>query len=156
MKYIDHDRHRFGVERICRALEISSSTYHAKKRRPPSRRAAQDAELWPEIVRVRKPGKDAYGARKTWKQLRREGIDVGRCRVERLMRERGACGKSPGWKKKFTTVADPGADRPADLVERNFTATRPDQLWVSDMERHEAFLNRAVMKGHRHQSVAAD
>lgn len=149
MKYIDHDRHRFGVESICRALEISSSTYHAKKRRPPSKRWHDDQDLWHEIERVRKPGNLAYGARKTWKQLRRDGIHVGRCRVERLMRERGACGKSPGWKKKFTTMADPGADRPADRVERNFTASKPDQLWVSDMtyiKTREGFLYFAFVK----------
>jgi transposase InsO family protein len=149
MKYIDHDRHRFGVESICRALEISSSTYHAKKRRPPSARAVKDEALWHEIERIRTPGNFAYGARKTWKQLGRENLPAARCTVERVMRERGACGKSPGWKKKFTTVADPGADRPADHVERNFTASRPNQLWVSDMtyiKTREGFLYFAFVK----------
>lgn len=149
MKYIDHDRHRFGVEGICRALEVSSSTYHAKKRRRPSRREIEDAKLWPEIERVRAPGKGAYGARKTWKQLGRENIHAARCTVERVMREQGVCGKSPGWKKKFTTVADPGADRPGDLVERVFAAIRPNQLWVSDMtyiKPREGFLYFAIVK----------
>lgn len=149
MKYIDHDRHRFGVERICRALEVSSSTYHAKKRRPPSTRSVKDEVLWQEIQRVRKPGNFAYGARKTWKQLGRENIHAARCSVERVMRERGACGKSPGWKKRFTTVPDPEAERPTDKVERNFVASCPDRLWVVDMsyiKTREGFLYLAFVK----------
>ena len=122
MKYIDHDRHRFGVEPICRALGVSSRTYRAKKSRSPSKRAVDDELIFTTIQEIRKPGRFAYGAKKTWIELVRHGHEVGRCRVERIMRERGERGKRPGWKKRFTTVPDPAAERPPDLVERDFTA----------------------------------
>jgi transposase InsO family protein len=73
-----------------------------------------------------------YGARKVWKQLKREGFDVARCTVERLMRELGISGVKRGG-YKVNTIADPKADRPADLVDRHFVATRPNELWVADI-----------------------
>ena len=95
-----------------------------------------------------------YGARKVWRQLQREGVVVARCTVERLMRLEGPKGVVRGEKKR-TTIPDEDAARPADLVDRSFEADRPDRLWLADLERHEAFSNRAVVKGHRFVSVAA-
>ncbi|CAN5740022.1 hypothetical protein BH23ACT12_BH23ACT12_19670 [soil metagenome] len=88
-----------------------------------------------------------------YKQLRREGRSVARCQVERLMAEMGIHGVQRG-KRQFTTVQDRNAARPPDLVRRNFKASRPDELWLADIERHEALLNRAVMKGHRLRALA--
>ena len=80
---------------------------------------------------------------------------MARCTVARLMRDLGIHGVQRG-RRQFTTHADKTADRPPDLVKRDFTASVPNELWLADIERHEALLNRAVMKGHRHRSVAAD
>jgi len=95
-----------------------------------------------------------YGARKVWRRIHREGVVVARCTVERLMRLEGLKGVVRGEKKR-TTIPDEDAARPADLVDRSFEADRPDRLWLADLERHEAFSNRAVVKGHRLVSVAA-
>lgn len=95
-----------------------------------------------------------YGARKVWRQLHREGIGVARCTVERLMRSEGLRGVVRG-KKRRTTVSDENAHRPADLVDRQFHATAPNRLWLADIERHEVFSDRAVVKGHRLMLVAA-
>jgi putative transposase len=130
-RYIDQHRDRFGVEPICRAMQIAPSSYYAAKRRQPSARAASDAELAPKILRAWKDNYQVYGARKLWKQLRREGELVGRDRVARLMRTLGIAGAVRGARRR-TTIADPAAVRAPDLVKRQFTATRPNQLWVSD------------------------
>ena len=130
--YIDRNRHRYGVEPICQLLPIAPSTYHAAKRRLPSARALRDEELKAEIVRVHAEHFGVYGARKIWRQLHREGIAVARCTVERLMRELGLEGVRRG-KPHKTTTPEAAATRPADLVERNFSATRPNQLWVADL-----------------------
>jgi putative transposase len=90
-----------------------------------------------------------YGIEKVWRQLNREGTRVGRDRVARLMAELDLQGVVRG-KQKRTTFPDELSQRPADLVERNFTAAAPNRLWVADLERHEALFNRAVMKGHRY------
>ena len=95
-----------------------------------------------------------YGARKVWRQLQREGIGVARCTVERLMRLEGLKGVIRGEKRR-TTIPDDSAARPADLVDRHFEAEGPDRLWLADIERHEAFSNRAVVGGHRFVLVAA-
>ena len=89
-----------------------------------------------------------------WRQLQREGVAVARCTVERLMRQEGLKGVVRGEKKR-TTIPDDSAARPADLVDRIFEADRPNRLWLSDIERHEAFSNRAVVGGHRFVLVAA-
>jgi transposase InsO family protein len=94
-------------------------------------RAVRDANLRPEIERVFEENRQVYGAPKVWRQLNREGIDVARCSVERLMREMGLQGARRG-KKPRTTIADDAANRPPDLVDRKFEAQRPDQLWVAD------------------------
>lgn len=142
MKFIDEHRHDvfegqvFGVEPICRVLsehgcQIAPSTYWAAAKRPPSRRAVRDAEILTQIRRVHESNFGVYGARKVWHQLRREGIDVPRCTIERLMRAHGLAGAVRGASKR-TTRADPKAPRPEDLVERHFQAERSNQLWVVD------------------------
>jgi putative transposase len=130
--YVDADRDRFGVEPICQVLPIAPSTYYAAKRRPPSARELHDEELKVEIRRVHKDNFGVYGARKVWRQLRREGTVVARCTVERLMRQLGLQGVRRG-KPRRTTTPDPSASRPADLVERDFSASGPNQLWVADL-----------------------
>ena len=130
-RYIDTSRDRFGVEPICRTLQVAPSSYYAAKRRQPSARARSDAELAPKIFQVWTDNYRVYGARKLWRQLQREGVAVGRDRVARLMRTLGICGVVRG-KARRTTVADPAAVRAPDLVNRQFAATRPNQLWVSD------------------------
>jgi len=134
--FIDAHREAYGVEPICAELPIAPSTYYEAKarERDPSRlpaRAQRDQALTPEIQRVWHDNFEAYGARKTWRQLNREGIRVARCTVRRLMRHLGLRGVVRG--KAFkTTVPDTAATRPADLVERRFSASRPNRLWVAD------------------------
>jgi putative transposase len=130
--YIDANRDRFGVEPICQVLPIAPSTYYDATRRPASARALRDQELKVEIRRVHKDNFGVYGARKVWRQLHREGIAVARCTVERLMGELHLEGVRRG-KTCRTTTPDQGAPRPADLVERDFSAARPNQLWVADL-----------------------
>jgi len=123
---------RFGVEPICRVLEGSPSTYYARRAHTPSTRELRDRQLPAEIRRVHAANYGVYGARKVWKQLNREGIAVARCTVERLMRQAGITGAVRGAKRR-TTIPDPAAPKPPDLVKRAFVATRPNQLWVSDI-----------------------
>jgi putative transposase len=130
--FIDGHKDRFGVEPICRVLPIAPSTYHAARRRPSSARAVRDGELKAEIARVHAEHFGVYGARKVWRQLYREGITVARCTVERLMSELGLEGVRRG-KPRRTTTPGAAAARPADLVERDFSASRPNQLWVADL-----------------------
>jgi len=129
--YIDANRDRFGVEPICRVLPIAPSTYY-DARRPRSARKRRDQELKAEICRVHAEHFGVYGAPKVWRQLHREGNPVARCTVERLMRELGLEGVRRG-KPRRTTTPDAAAARPADLVARDFSATRPNQLWVADL-----------------------
>ena len=112
-------------------MQVAPSTYYAAKSRPPSARAVSDAELKPKLLKVWEDNYKVYGARKCWKQLRREGHDVGRDRVARLMRELGISGVVRG-KAKRTTTPDRAAARAPDLVNRRFLAPRPNALWVSD------------------------
>jgi putative transposase len=130
--YIDANRDRFGVEPICQLLPIAPSTYYQHRRRRPSARAVRDAALQVQIRRVHAEHFGVYGARKVWRQLHREGIGVARCTVERLMRQLGLEGVRPG-KARRTTTPDMTAPRPADLVERDFSASTPNQLWVADL-----------------------
>jgi transposase InsO family protein len=130
--YIDAHKERFGVEPICEQLPIAPSTYYAAKSRPPSPRAMRDEALKPEIRRVHRDNFGVYGARKVWLQLGRERIPVARCTVARLMSDLGLRGVRRG-AFKVTTTSDGSALRPADLVERDFRATRPNQLWVADI-----------------------
>ena len=137
MLFVDANRESYGVEPICRMLPIAPSTYYEQKAREkdPSRlpaRAKRDVQLRGEIRRVRQENFDVYGVRKVWRQLCREGRDVARCTVARLMREMGLQGAVRGRRFK-TTKPDSSGGRPMDLVERDFNATRPNELWVSDL-----------------------
>jgi putative transposase len=133
--YIDAHREEFGVEPICKVLQIAPSTYYAAKRRlvEPSARAVRDAMLMPILLALWVANRKVYGAQKLWKAARRAGHDVGRDQVARLMRELCIEGVSRRRKKVFTTRQDPNALRAPDLVNRNFTADRPDALWVTDL-----------------------
>jgi len=138
VSFIDEHRDAYGVEPICDVLPIAPSTYHghsARRRDPEKRpaRAKRDDELRVEVKRVFDENFAVYGAEKVWRQLIREDVAVARCTVERLMREEGLRGAVRGRAWKITTVADEAAKRPADLVHREFTATRPNQLWVADI-----------------------
>ncbi len=134
--YIDAHKDRYGVEPICRVLPIAPSVYyeHRARRAEPARRpprVRRDMALSPEIRRVHRENFGVYGARKVWLQLRREGLPIARCTVERLMRLQGLQGVRRG-KRLWTTIPDDTAERPRDLVERQFNAVRPNQLWVAD------------------------
>ena len=139
MTFIDDHRDRFGVLSVCRVLtghgcKIAPSTYYAAKSRAPSARTVRDLELIEKIqalFRDRKKGRGVSGARKIWRLLKRDGVIVARCTVERLMRQQGLRGVRRG--RQFVTTRPGGrADRPPNLVKRCFTADRPNQLWVVD------------------------
>jgi transposase InsO family protein len=137
VRFIDQHRDVYGVEPICAVLPIAPSTYYLRKAQQHdlkhrSARARRDDALRAAIQRVWHENKQVYGPRKVWKQLRREGHRVARCTVERLMRALGLRGASRGRAWVITTRAHAAAERPADLVDRRFTATRPNQLWVAD------------------------
>jgi transposase InsO family protein len=134
--FIDDHRGAYGVEPICRVLKIAPSTYHAhdaRRRRPDTspRRVRRDAALRVEIRRVFDENFQVYGVRKVWRQLVREGEDVARCTVARLMRAMGLQGVIRG-RRVRTTISDKAAPCPLDRVNRQFRAPRPNLLWVSD------------------------
>ena len=131
--FIDEHRSVFGVEPICKLLQVAPSTYYAVKARQqnPAARTLRDRETLAEIQRVHDASAGLYGARKVWWQLQADGIAVARCTVERLMRQAGLAGVVRG-RRWRTTIPDDAADRPQDLVGRDFTATAPNQLWVAD------------------------
>jgi len=131
--FIETHRADFGVECICRTLGASASAYYRRRSGPPSRRAVEDERLLAVIRHTHANNYEAYGYRRTWKALRRAGEQAPRCRVQRLMREAGIRGAKRRGKPWRTTTPDPDAARRPDLVERNFTATGPDRLWVADM-----------------------
>ena len=129
----DANREEFGVEPICRALGIAPSTYYAVKasQASPSVRAVRDHELAGRIREVHEKNLGVYGARKVWWQLQREEIPAARCTVERLMAREGLKGAIRG-KKRRTTIPDGQSTRAPDLVDRDFKASAPNRLWVSD------------------------
>jgi putative transposase len=134
--FIDDHRQDYGVEPICKVLPIAPSTYHenvAKRRDPEkqSERQKQDASLKPEIARIFNANYQVYGARKVWKQMKRERLNVARCTVERLMKEMGLYGAIRG-KPRRTTFPDKAAACPRDHVNRQFQPAAPNRLWVSD------------------------
>jgi putative transposase len=136
VSFIAGHKHKFGVEPICRVLSqhgwpIAPSTYYEAASRAPSARARRDGQLKEQIAKVHDGNYGVHGARKVWLALNREGTPVARCTVARLMRDLGLRGARRG-KKVRTTVADPAAARPADLVRRQFSPAAPDRLWVAD------------------------
>ena len=136
VSFIDAHRDAHGVEPICNMLPIAPATYydHLTRRADPARlsdRAKRDEELRPQIQRVFDANWQVYGVRKVWRQLRREGMTVARCTVERLMRQQGLRGVRRG-KVVRTTISDGKTLCPLDRVNRQFRAERPNQLWVSD------------------------
>jgi putative transposase len=132
IRYIDAHRRSFGVEPICRTLAVAPSSYYAAKTRPPSARSVSDATLAEVIARVHRANFGVYGARKVWKALGRLGIDAGRDQVARVMRSVGLVGVTRTKRLRTTRPVVTG-QRPADLVERVFTASAPNRLWVADL-----------------------
>jgi putative transposase len=131
-RYIDEHRGRFGVEPICRTLDVSASAYYQRATGERSERVVEDERLLGRILEVHAANYYAYGYRKLWLALKRAGEDdVGRDRVKRLMRANGIQGAKRG-KPWRTTVPAPAAARSPDLVNRDFTSDRPDQLWLAD------------------------
>lgn len=134
--FVDDHRNAYGIEPICKVLPIAPSTYHdhAAKRRDPSKlsaRTKRDAAAKPEVQRVFDENFQVYGVRKVWRQMKREGHDLARCTVARLMRSLGLKGVIRG-KPMRTTISDKAAPCPLDHVNRQFRAARPNVLWVSD------------------------
>jgi transposase InsO family protein len=132
-RYIDEHRGRFGVEPICLTLGVSASAYYQRKTGERSARAVEDERLLGRIRELHQANYYAYGYRRMWKALLRAGERVPRCRVQRLMRAHGIEGAKRRGKPWRTTKPDPAARRRPDLVERDFTAERPNELWVADL-----------------------
>jgi transposase InsO family protein len=138
VSFIDDHRKEYGVEPICAVLPIAPSTYFERKaeEKDPEQRSARakrDEVLKRQIERVWEENDDAYGVRKMWRELKRQKVAVARCTVGRLMGDLGLSGVVRGKAFKKTTIADETAVRPADLVNRNFAASRPNELWVADL-----------------------
>jgi putative transposase len=130
--FIEEHRERFGVEPICSTLGVSVSAYYERASGWRSPRAIEDEWLLARIKEVHEANYCAYGYRRTWKALLRAGENVGRDRVRRLMRQHGIQGAKRRGKPWRTTKADPKATRSPDLVQRDFTASRPDEKWFAD------------------------
>ncbi len=132
VEFIDDNRDEFGVVPICDALQVAPSTYYSAKTRPLSDRAIRDAVIMPILLALWKANYSVYGARKLWIAARNAGHEIGRDQVARLMRELGIWGVKRS-RRVRTTRRDDTAARSPDLVERDFTADRPNQLWVTDL-----------------------
>ena len=150
VSFIDEHRVNHGVEPICKQLPIAPSTYYEHKsyEKDPDRasdRSKRDRWLEVEIQRVWDENKQVYGIRKVWRQLKRENIEAARCTVERLMKRLGIEGVRRG-AKCWTTISDDAQDRPTDLVNRQFVATRPNQLWVADITFGAPSLRKLLWK----------
>ncbi len=130
--FVDEQRERFGVEPICRVLGVSVSAYYQRASGERSVRRLEDERLLERIRELHRRNYFAYGSWRMWKALLRAGEQVGRGRVERLMRSNGIQGAKRRGKPWRTTTPNSEAYRPADLVERDFSATRPDELWFAD------------------------
>jgi len=130
--FIDSHRERFGVEPICETLGVSASAYYHRATGQRSARQLEDERLLGVICELHARNYYAYGSRRMWKALLRAGERVGRSRVERLMRQNGLQGAKRRGKPWRTTRADPSALRSPDLVQRDFQASRPDELWFAD------------------------
>jgi putative transposase len=154
-RFVERERASYPVAAMCRVLEVSPSGYWAWAKRPPSERARSDGELLERIRAIHLRSRGTYGVPRVHAELAFDhGLRVGRKRVARLMRVAGLEGvhRRRGTR---TTRRDRDAAPAPDLVQRQFSPAGPDRLWVADIERHEALTSRAVMKGHRRQSVAA-
>jgi putative transposase len=132
-RYIEERREAFGVEPICRTLGVPVSTHYARRSRVPSRRELEDRQLLLEIEATRTGYRRVYGARKTWLELRRRGVEVGRDRIARVMREHGISGELRGRKHRTTVPDEAAAERARDLLQRDLAATAPNQKWVCDV-----------------------
>ena len=155
-RLIAEEKPHYSVSRLTRVLGVSRAGFYAWSKRPPSQRARTDAALTKRIAEIHAGTDGIYGAPRIHAELADEhGIRVGRKRVARLMRRAGIEGVSRRRFRVGTTTPGGEATAAPDLVGRDFTAERPNQLWVADLERHEALSNRAVMKGHRLRPVAA-
>jgi len=130
--FIDDHRDVYGVGPICRTLQVAPSTYYAVKKRGPSARALRDQVMMPILLALWVANRKVYGAHKLWKAARRAGHVIGRDQVARLMRAAGIRGVTRT-RRVRTTRSDPAASRPADLVDRDFTADAPNRLWVVDL-----------------------
>jgi putative transposase len=131
--FIDAHRERFGVEPICQVLDVSASAYYQRATGERSARSVEDERLTARIREVHEENFECYGYPRVWHQLQREGEQVGRDHVARLMRQEGIRGAKRRGKPWRTTIADPQAHKRPDLVQRDFTATAPDRLWVGDL-----------------------
>ena len=153
--FIDVEKAIYPLWLLCRVLRVSRSGYYAWRDRKPSRRALEDEQLRPKVAEAFKTGRGTYGSPRVRDELVDLGFEVGRRRVARLMRELDLQGVTP---RKFRVTTDSNHRHPiaANVLDRNFEASRPNEKWVTDIERHEALTNRAVMKGHRPVFVAAN
>jgi putative transposase len=131
--YIETRRERFGVEQVCRVLEVPVSTFYARRSRVPSDRELSDLVLLERIGEARSGYRRVYGARKTWKELKRRDVEVGRDQVARVMRQNGLEGKRKGGKKRTTIPDETAVERARDLLQRDFAATGPNEKWVADL-----------------------
>ncbi len=131
-RFIEERKDDLGVEPVCRTLGVSASAYYERRNGPPSARSQRDAELLPVIRGVHQEAFEAYGYRRTWLELARQGEHAPRCQVQRLMRAEGIQGAKRRGKPWKTTTPDPQAQRRPDLLERDFTAPGPNQRWVAD------------------------
>ena len=132
-RYIEERRETFGVEPICSVLGVPVSTHYARRSRKPSRRELRDRELLGEIEAARSGYRRVYGARKTWLELRRRGIEVGRDQVARVMRSHGIAGKLRGRRPRTTIPDETALERARDLLQRDFAAAAPNEKWVCDI-----------------------
>jgi putative transposase len=131
--YVEKHRVRFGVEPICRTLEVSASAYYERRSGRRSKRSLEDERLLARIRETHAANYCAYGYRRMWLALKRAGEHVGRGRVQRLMRSAGIQGAKRRGRPWRTTMPDPDAQRRPDLVERDFSTSAPNQLWVADL-----------------------
>ena len=153
--FVDEQKASFGVELICATLDVSASAYYQRASGQRSARAVEDERLLAVIRATHVGNYEAYGSRRMWKALRRQGETAPRCQIERLMAANAIVGAKRRGRPWRTTVQGAAAAASPDLLDRDFTAPAPDRCWVADFERHEALCDRAVMKGHRGPSVAA-
>jgi putative transposase len=154
-RFIEAEKDNHPISLMCRMLGVSRSGFHAWRSRAPSDRQLTDEWLLEQIRQIHHSNRGVYGSPRVHAELRlAHDIRVGRKRVERLMRQAGISGLVPK-RRGRTTIRVPGVRVADDLVNREFRPEAPNVLWVADIERHEALCDRAVVKGHRGQSVAA-